>query len=147
MKKFKFTINGNKYDVEIGNVDDKNAEVYVNGTKYKVAVDQEITATKTPKLVRPQAVPSTDTHPAVAKTSSPDSPKGGGTITSPLPGVVLDVFVKEGDTVKIGHKLIILEAMKMENNINSDKDGVVTTVRIKKGDNVMEGDVLILIGE
>ena len=147
MKKFKFTINGNKYDVEIGNVDEKLAEVFVNGTKYKVEVDQEISATKTPKLVRPHAVPSTDTHPAIAKTSSPDAPKGGGTIKSPLPGTVLDILVKEGDTVNIGQKLIVLEAMKMENNINSDKDGVVTSVRIKKGDLVMEGDTLIVISD
>ena len=145
MKKFKFTINGNSYNVEIGEVEEKNAEVYVNGTKYKVEVDKEITSTKTPKLVRQDAVPSTDTHPALAKTSSPDSPKGGGTITSPLPGVVLDLFVKEGDRVKIGQKLITLEAMKMENNINSDKDGIVTSIKTKKGDNVKEGDVLIII--
>ena len=147
MKKFKFTINGNTYAVEIGNVDDKNAEVFVNGTKYKVEVDQDIPATKTPKLVRPQAVPSTDAHPSVAKTSNPDAPKGGGNITSPLPGVVLDIFVKEGDSVKIGQKLIILEAMKMENNISSDKDGIVTSVKAKKGDSVMEGDTLIIIGD
>ena len=147
MKKFKFTINGNTYDVEIGNVDDKLAEVFVNGTKYKVEVNQEISATKTPKLVRPQVVPSTDAHPAVAKTSSPDAPKGGGNITSPLPGAVLDVLIKEGDSVNVGQKLIILEAMKMENNINSDKDGIVTSVKVKKGDTVMEGDILIIIGD
>ena len=101
--------------------------------------------TKTPKLVRSVAVPSTDSHPSVAKTSNPSAPKGGGTIKSPLPGVVLNVFVKEGDTVSIGQKLLVLEAMKMENNIEADKGGRVVSLKKNKGDSVMEGDVLIVI--
>jgi biotin carboxyl carrier protein len=101
---------------------------------------------KTPKLIRSVSVPSTDTHPSTAKTSSPSSPKGTGTIKSPLPGVILELFVKEGDTVKIGQRLLVLEAMKMENNIESDKAGKVVSISKNKGDSVMEGDVLIVIG-
>jgi biotin carboxyl carrier protein len=95
--------------------------------------------------VRPQAIPSTDSHPSVSKTSNPDAPKGGGTIKSPLPGVILDIFIRKGDRVSIGQKLIVLEAMKMENNINSDKDGIVQQVNFNKGDSVLEGDTLIII--
>lgn len=147
MKKFKFSINGNQYDTEIINIEDNIAEIEVNGTTYKVEVGKEIKTTKTPKLVRPVAVPSTDSHPSVAKTSSPSAPKGGGTIKSPLPGVILEMYVKEGDVVKRGQKVLMLEAMKMENNIEADKDGKVLSIHKHKGDSVMEGDVLITIGE
>jgi len=147
MKKFKFTINGNAYDVEIQNIEDNLAEVEVNGTTYKVEVDKTIQTSKTPKLVRSYSVPSTDSAPSIAKTASPTAPKGTGSIKSPLPGVILDLFVREGDLVKVGQKLILLEAMKMENNINADKEGKVVSLKVNKGDSVMEGDILIVIGE
>lgn len=146
MKNFKFKINGNPYEVVINNIEDNVADIEVNGTSYQIEVDKAIQTTKTPKLVRSTSVPSTDQHPAAARTSSPDAPKGGGNIKAPLPGVVLDVYVKEGDTVKIGQRLMMLEAMKMENNIDSDKQGTVVSIKKNKGDSVMEGDVLIVIG-
>jgi biotin carboxyl carrier protein len=147
MKRFKFSINGNPYESAVISVEDNIAEIEINGTVYKVEVDKEIKTIKTPKLVRPKAVPDTDFQPSVAKTSSPEGPKGAGTIKSPLPGVILDVFVKEGDMVTRGQKLIVLEAMKMENNIESDKAGKIISISKGKGDSVMEGDVLIVIGE
>jgi len=147
MKKFKFTINGNQYETEVLNVEENIAEIEVNGTLYKVEVDKTMKAVKTPKLVRPVAVPSTDSHPSVAKTSSPAGPKGAGSIKSPLPGVILEMYVREGDEVKMGQKLLMLEAMKMENNIEADKAGKVVSILKHKGDNVMEGDVLIIIGD
>ena len=147
MKKFKFTINGNIYETEVLNIEDNIADIEVNGTLYKVEVDKTMKTTKTPKLVRQVAVPSTDSHPSVAKTSSPEGPKGAGSIKSPLPGVILDMFVREGDVVKMGQRLLMLEAMKMENNIEADKAGKVVSILKHKGDSVMEGDVLIIIGE
>ena len=146
MKKFKFKINGNQYNAEVISIEDNIAEIEINGTKYSVDVDKALQTVKTPKLVRSVSVPSTDSHPAVAKTASPAGPKGAGTIKSPLPGVVLDLFVKVGDTVKIGQRVLILEAMKMENNIEADKAGTVVSIGKNKGDAVMEGDVLIVIG-
>jgi biotin carboxyl carrier protein len=83
----------------------------------------------------------------VAKTSSPSAPKGTGSIKSPLPGVILEMFVREGDIVKMGQKLLMLEAMKMENNIEADKAGKVISIMKQKGDAVMEGDILIVIGD
>ncbi len=147
MKKFKFKINGNNYDTEILNIEDNVVEIEVNGTPYRVEMEKEIKTTKTPKLIRTVAVPSTDIHPASAKTASPSAPKGTGTIKSPLPGVILDIFVKVGDTVQLGQKLLVLEAMKMENNIEADKAGKVLSVMKSKGDAIMEGDVLMIIGE
>ena len=146
MKEFKFKINGNDYNVNITNIEGNIAELEVNGTPYKVEIDKELKQTKTPKLVRPAAVPSTDAHPTVIKTQSPGVATTGS-IKSPLPGVILDVHIKVGDMVKRGQKILVLEAMKMENNIDSDKEGRVVEVKAKKGDNVLEGDVLVIIGE
>ncbi|MFZ5429877.1 MAG: biotin/lipoyl-containing protein [Bacteroidota bacterium] len=147
MKRFKFTINGNKYETEVIHIEDNVAEIEVNGTKYYVEVNRDIKPTKTPKLVRANAVPSTDAHPSVAKTSNPSAPKGAGAVKSPLPGVILEMLVREGDQVKMGQRLLVLEAMKMENNIEADKAGTVTSILKHKGDSVMEGDVLIMIGD
>jgi len=147
MKNFKFTINGNIYDAEIIGIEDNIAEVAINGVAYSVEIDKKMQSTKTPKLVRTMAVPSTDSHPSMVKTANPTAPKGTGNIKSPLPGVILDIYVREGDTVKIGQKLLMLEAMKMENIINADKEGRVSQIKAGKGDSVMEGDILIVIGE
>ncbi len=145
MKDFKFKINGNEYNVHIANVEGNIADLEVNGTPYKVEMDKELKQTKTPKLVRPETVPTTDAHPAVAKTASPGSATSGA-IKTPLPGVILDVHVQPGDIVKVGQRLLVLEAMKMENNIDSDKEGKVIEVKVRKGDSVLEGDALIIIG-
>lgn len=146
MKKFSFTINGNSYDCDIKNVEDNMAEVEVNGVSYSVEFDRVLETTKTPKLIRTEAVPSTDISKSEQKTSSPAGPKGSGFIKSPLPGTIIDLHVNVGDNVKAGDKLLTLEAMKMENIINSDKSGKITRISFKKGDAVMEGDILIEVG-
>lgn len=147
MKNFKFKINNNQYDVEILSISDAIAKVNVNGTTYDVEVDRQLRATKTPTLVRSVAVPSTDATPQTARTASPSAAKGGGSIKSPLPGTILEVCVKVGDKVSIGQKIVGLEAMKMENNINSDIDGIVSAINVNKGDAVLEGDLLIEIAK
>ena len=141
MKKYKFNINGADYVVEIQNVEDRSMEVEVNGKSYIVLLEKEVKQTKTPTLLRSVAIPTTD-HGAAVKVSAKT-----GTIKSPLPGTILDIYVKLGDKVSIGQRILMLEAMKMENNIESDKAGTVTEIKISKGDTVMEGDVLIVIGE
>jgi len=146
MKKFSFTINGNSYDCEIKNVEDNMAEVEVNGVSYSVEFDRVLETTKTPKLIRSEAIPSTDITKSEQKTSSPAGPKGSGFIKSPLPGTIIDIHVNVGDNVKAGDKLLTLEAMKMENIINSDKSGKIVKIAFKKGDAVMEGDILIEVG-
>jgi biotin carboxyl carrier protein len=147
MKNYKFTINGNIYDAEIIGIEDNIAEVAINGVAYTVEIDRKMQSAKTPKLVRTMAVPSTDSDPSMAKTASPAAPKGTGNIKSPLPGVILELYVHQSDTVKIGQKLLMLEAMKMENIIHADKEGHVALIKAGKGDSVMEGDILIVIGE
>ncbi|MFI3267411.1 MAG: biotin/lipoyl-containing protein [Rikenellaceae bacterium] len=145
MKEYKMKINGNKYAVSIKELEENIATVTVNGVEYNVELEREaIKKTKTPKVVQRRVTISEDATVAVPRQAAAPA-TGGKTINSPLPGVILDVFVREGDAVKAGQKLMILEAMKMENNIESDVDGVVTSVK-RKGDSVLEGDSLIVIG-
>mgnify|MGYP001806409794 CR=1 FL=1 len=146
MKKFSFTINSHPYDVEIKSIEDNLAEVEVNGVVYAVQFDRQLETTKTPKLVIPVAVPSTSIAPSEVKTTAPAKPKSvgtGGTICSPLPGVIRGVFVNVGDKIKFGDKLLNLEAMQMENIINSDKEGTITAINVTVGATVLEGHVLI----
>ncbi len=146
MKKYTFTIHGNKYEVSILNVEENLIDLEVNGSAYKVEVDKSIQTAKTPRLVRSRSVPSTDSGPSVGSGSKPYSGGQGGTIKSPLPGAILSIHVKPGDKITVGQKLMVVEAMKMENNIDSDKDGTVLSVAVTAGQSVMEGDVLLEIG-
>ena len=147
MKKYTFTIHGNKYDVNITGVDENIIDLEVNGSSYRVEVDKNIQPVKTPKLVRQRAVPATDTTPNQGIVARPSgSVAKAAQIKSPLPGSVLSIHVKVGDSVKVGQKLMVLEAMKMENNIDSDREGAVTSIAVSAGQSVMEGDVLIEIG-
>lgn len=144
MKKFKFSIQGNEYNVEIVNFEDNIAEIDVNGSAYQVELKHEIKTPKTPKLVRIKVEPSSEAD--KAKTSKPSERKGVGVIKAPLPGIILEIKVKVGDLVKIGDTLLIMEAMKMENNIKTDREGKVTAIKINSGDSVLEGDLLVEIG-
>ncbi|MDR0712009.1 MAG: biotin/lipoyl-binding protein [Prevotellaceae bacterium] len=143
MKGYKLKINGNDYKVVVKDVEGNTAEVEVNGTHYHVEIERPAAqVSKTPKLVQVSAIPSSDSHQATAKTSAPGA---ASAIKAPLPGVVLDVYVKEGETVTVGQKLLLLEAMKMENSIEADRAGKVTAVKVRKGDSILEGAVLVTI--
>jgi glutaconyl-CoA/methylmalonyl-CoA decarboxylase subunit gamma len=144
MKKFKFKIHGNEYQVEIKDYEDDVAEIDVNGSVYRVEVHKEQKSIKTPKLLRSTTIAAQEEGDK-ARTAKPSEKKGGGSIKAPLPGIILEIKVNAGDKVKIGDRLLIMEAMKMENNINTDKEGVVKTIHVKEGDSVLEGDVLIEI--
>ncbi|MDR2978889.1 MAG: biotin/lipoyl-binding protein [Bacteroidales bacterium] len=148
MKTYKFTINGNKYSVDVADIEDNKTTVELNGTPYEVTLDMpELAVSKPVKPVvkvatapAPKAAPTPANVPQAAPAKS-----GGSTVKSPLPGVVLEIFVKVGDTVKAGQRIILLEAMKMENNLDADREGVVKDIRVQRGDAVMEGDVLLVI--
>lgn len=144
MKKFDFTINGNKYNVELLNIEENIAEIEVNGSKYEIEIHKEIKTSKTPKLVRPKVFPTSEAD--KAKTAKPSDRKGSGGIKAPLPGTILEIKTKVGDEVKAGDVLLIMEAMKMENNIKADKEGKVISIKVNTGDSVLEGDLLAEIG-
>jgi biotin carboxyl carrier protein len=138
MKSFKYTINGNVYKVVINRIEDTIADVEVNGTPYKVEMNKP-TKKQVVTINRPaQAAVTPIVRPQQANV-------GPGALHSPLPGIVLEITCKVGDTIKKGQKLLILEAMKMENIINADRDGVVKEIKVNKGDSVLEGADLVII--
>ena len=143
MKSFKYTINGNVYKVHINSVVDDIAEVEVNGTPYNVKMEKPAKKLMV-TLKRPAQAPTTPSGESVI--TRPAASTTQGAIKSPLPGVILQMKCNVGDTVKRGQTLLILEAMKMENNINADRDGKIIEVKVHKGDSVLEGADLVVIG-
>ncbi len=143
MKEYKYKINGTKYTVGIGDINDNVAQVEVNGTPYRVELANEKTVTivNTP---RPEAAPRTATGEKIITKAT--VPATGNSVKAPLPGVVLAINVKVGDTVKAADTVIVLEAMKMENAIHAGADGKVTAIHVNNGDSVLEGAPLITIG-
>ncbi|TRX59415.1 biotin/lipoyl-binding protein [Fulvivirga sp. M361] len=137
-KNYKFTINGNEYTVDIQSFEGNLVELEVNGTPYTVALAEDVKTPKTPKLVRAKT-PKTNTVKPLTSSA------GLSKITAPLPGVVIEVKVKEGDTVKTDETLLTMEAMKMENNVLAEKDGIVKSIKVNPGDNILQGDLLIEI--
>lgn len=146
MKQFEFTLNKKKYEVNILSFEGTTVELDVNGKKYNVEVNKQAGKAKTPQIVRAKHEPAVkEPDKSYAMTSPPAEKKGTGHIKAPLPGTIISVFVKEGDYIKTGTKLLTWEAMKMENNLNSDREGTITSVKVKPGDTILEGDILIEI--
>ena len=139
MKNFKFIINGNEYEVGFKGLDENIAHIEVNGTTYNVEIERKVKQSKTPKLVRP--VIKGPSKPEIDK-------KDGGSatpVTAPLPGNILEILVNPGDIIKKGQKLMVMEAMKMENQILASTDGVVENIKVQPGQSVLQGDVLLEI--
>ena len=157
MGKYNFRINGHDYQVDVNTVEGGIADVTVNGTDYKVELADAVPA-PAQQAVRPApqtvstgapAVTPQATAPApqAAQTATASATKGKGVVvTAPLPGVILDIKVKVGDAVKAGQTVAVMEAMKMENEIESTASGTVTAVNAGKGDSVLEGAAIITIG-
>ena len=143
MKEYKYKINGNVYNVEIDDVEGNTAQVKVNGTPYKVEFAEE---KKAPKVAAPKAAPAPRTasgDKVVAKQAA--APTGGYAVVAPLPGVLLSVNVKVGDSVKAADTVAVLEAMKMENAIHAGRDGVVKAINATTGDSIPEGGAIITL--
>lgn len=144
MKKFKFTISGKPYEVEVQDIEGNIATVNVNGAEYKVEMEEQAAPVVAP-VARPAAKPAASSAPA--KSAAPKAaPAGGKKMEAPLPGTIMQIFVKEGDSVKKGDKLLMYEAMKMENNLLAECDGTIASINCRQGDNVLQGDTLIVIG-
>ena len=124
----------------------KNLIVTVNGVAYNVTVE-EGTGTPAPAAAPAAApAPAAPAAPAPAAApaapAAPAGPAGAVAVNAPMPGNILDVKVKPGDSVKAGDTLLILEAMKMENEISAPQDGTVATIDVRKGDVVDSGTLL-----
>jgi biotin carboxyl carrier protein len=137
MKSFKFTIQGNHYDVDVKSIDDNIAQIEVNGTNYEVQIHRQVQVTKTPILVR---------NPV--KSPEPAHISAGTkflAVRTPLPGNILSISKKNGDPVRKGDLVLIYEAMKMENKILAEKDGTIRNMKVNQGDNILQDDILFEI--
>lgn len=163
MKQYSYTINGAAYDVQIESIKGSVAKVKVNGLDFDVQIHGSLTEGD---LAQNPLSPS-DSSPLmgsntqsasvslplkgeVAQSAGGGSERGsagaGTPVKAPLPGVVTKVLVQQGQAVKKGDTVLVLEAMKMENNIQAEQDGTVTGICCAPGDSVMEGTTLITIG-
>jgi len=141
MKRYKFTISGNDYDVHLKDIEDNMAEIDVNGTIYHVQIRSEVKTTKTPTLIRKPV----ETLPGEGQIRKKES-TGKYQVAAPLPGTILKINVSVGDVVTEGQNLLVMEAMKMENQVQTGKGGEILSIKVKVGDTVMQDDVLIEIG-
>ena len=147
MKEFSYKINGSPYRVVVNRSEGETIELEVNGTPYTVELEQKtkkpLTGIKRPsKDAAPAPTPKSATTPLVTR---PSAPKGQNTVQSPLPGIILELKCNVGDPVKKGQTLMILEAMKMENNILANTNGTISQILVNKGDSVLEGADLVVI--
>ena len=171
MKKYSFKINGRAYDVQVESIDGGTAKVNVNGTSYDVELPADNATASSGVRAAQSAGISPSGNADFAASAAPisqgapasrdvreaeKSPSGNASLTSsaapaatvvsPMPGVIIDVCVTPGQSVKRGQKLAVLEAMKMENDILAESDGSVVSVFVKQGDSVLEGAKIVTIG-
>lgn len=154
MNKYNYKVKGVDYEVEIADVEGNIAKVNVNGIPFEVELQKPINAAKhptmfTPKVQAPKPVESkpASASPAPATAAQASVVVGAGTpLKSPLPGTITEVKVQVGQKVNVGDSVVVLEAMKMQNNIEAEISGQITSVVVKPGDTVMEGAVLLTIG-
>ncbi len=141
MKEYKFKIGGKEYNVTVNPKEGKFFDVTVNGATYEVEAENAPAAAP---VAQPVAAP-VQAAPAAAAAPAAKPAGAGEKLASPLPGVIIEVSVKEGQQVKAGQKVAILEAMKMENEIPAPKDGTITDIHVHKGDTLQEGDPVVTI--
>ena len=149
MAKYQYTVKGVDYEVEIQDIEGNIANVTVNGIPFEVEMKQPVKAGKQKvklsgeqKESAPTATPTATATPAATTTAAAAS---GKPVVAPLPGTINEIKVKVGDKVNAGETVGILEAMKMQNNIEAETSGTITSINVNKGDAVMEGDTLVTI--
>ncbi len=150
MKTYQYKVKGVDYEVEIAEVEGNIAKVNVNGIPFEVEMQKPINAAKHPAMNHPKVdapKPAAAAAPAVAKQqpAGQSAPAGGSVIKAPLPGTISSINVQVGQEVHQGDTVLVLEAMKMQNNIESEYNGKVASIAVNPGDTVMEGAVLITI--
>ena len=159
MKTYKYKVQGVDYEVEIVDVEGKIARVNVNGIPFEIEMQKPINAAKHPALAAtkrtataapaeaPAAPAAAPVAAAPAKPAAQPAAAGAGNaLKAPLPGTINAINVKVGDKVNVGDVVVVLEAMKMQNNIEAEYAGTVTSILVNQGDTVMEGAVMLTIG-
>ena len=155
MNTYKYKVNGVDYEVQIADVEGRIAKVNVNGIPFELEMQKPINVAKHPSLAKHRihsAQPAASAAPAdaapapQAPAAAPVAVGAGAQLKAPLPGTITEIKVQVGQQVNAGETVIVLEAMKMQNNIESEHSGKVTSIVVKPGDTVMEGAVLLTIG-
>lgn len=151
MSKYQYKVQGVDYEVEIEEVEGNIAKVNVNGIPFEVELQQPINAAKHPTIVKtkveaPKPVAAAPVAAAPVAAQPATAAGAGNAQKAPLPGTITSINVKVGDTVAVGDTVVVLEAMKMQNNIEAEYAGTVTSITVNQGDSVMEGAVLLTIG-
>jgi biotin carboxyl carrier protein len=150
MKEYKYKVQGVDYEVNIEDVEGSIAKVTVNGKEFEVEMNHPLRPrhkSLSKPVVAAPAAPAAASVQAAPAAAQPTATAGAGVkVKSPLPGTITSVNVAAGQAVKKGETVVVLEAMKMQNNIEADNDGTVTSILVNKGDSVMEGAVLLTIG-
>ena len=141
MKEYKYTIDGKEYQVAIGEIIDNVAMVTVNGEDFKVEMEPEAEPEKK-KVVLGQPAAETSSSDEATPAANINT---ANAVKAPLPGVITEIKVAVGDDVKAGDVVVVLEAMKMANNLEAEKDGTVTAICVKTGESVLEDSPLVVI--
>ena len=142
MNTYKYTINGTQYEVAVGEIVDNIATVTVNGEEYKVEMEPEA---EPEKKVVVKTGAAKESAPAEEASQSSGPVNTANALKAPLPGVIIEIKVSVGDEVKAGDVVLVLEAMKMANNLEAEKAGKVTAILVSQGASVMEDTPLIVI--
>lgn len=142
MKEYNYKVKGVSYNVKINSIEEDIAKVEVNGIGFDVELEKPVAQPK--PVVRAVAAPVKTVE--APKEALEAVEAGVLAVRSPLPGTVNDIKVTVGQEVKAGETVVVLEAMKMENNIDAERGGKVLEIKVAKGDTVMEGAILITIG-
>ena len=157
MAKYQYTVKGVDYEVAIHHTEANIANVTVNGIPFEVEMKQPVKAGKQKvKLSEERRAEGSEerrvkseefnsSSASTASTSSAPTAAAGKPVVAPLPGTINEIKVKVGDKVNAGDTVVILEAMKMQNNIEAETSGTITSINVNKGDAVMEGDTLVTI--
>lgn len=143
MKEYKYTINGTKYEVAVGDIEENTVTVTVNGEDFKVELEMPAEPEKKKPVLGKPAAATTSADENGETEKAPVNKNNA--IKAPLPGVITDIKVNVGDEVQAGDTVVVLEAMKMANNLQAEKGGKVTAICVKIGESVMEDDALVVI--
>jgi biotin carboxyl carrier protein len=145
MPEYRITVNDRTYTVNIGRILDDTVDVTLNGKTYQIKVEAPMRKTsKTPVINRHRQVHNAAEVPN--RTSPPSMATVPGDVVAPLPGLILKILVKEGDAVNKGQPVAIMEAMKMENEIESPLSGTVGEIHVSEGESILENAVIMKIG-
>ena len=150
--RYKIAVGNAKFDIQVGGIQAGTAEVSVNGKNFQVSIENfaEVCAGKGSQEPGKAIPPQRSVDRPLARQVTPaagamSSNAAGGAVVAPIPGLILKINVKEGDTVKAGQVVAIMEAMKMENNISSSISGIVASIRASEGSQVTTGEVIMVI--